>query len=418
MKRLLLLTAVFYAATVQAQDVIVKRDGSTILSKVLEVNQTDIKYKKFSNQKGPTYTINKSEVMTINYESGDKDTFEEAAQPAKQETEGKQQIIEAKPAADNAEIISRYNRTYEHGEAIKDKDKPAKEGLCILGVGENSVLSTEDVEIQFRQEPYEYGLTTMGGKPNYNILWRFFVQVYNKTNNIIYLDLGSTFRVMKNGESKSYYDTSETTINKGSGSGASVNLGAIAGAAGIGGAVGTLTNGVNVGGGNMSSTSKTYSKQRIIAIPPKGSMPIEKYQRVMVKNGGALGSDKFTLISEGEELIYGFADYEMPKIMQGEKYIYKEEESPYRADYTITYSKDSDFKNVYLLKASVYMRELIGTNLPRPYWNWSWWRVNTNKKETVYACYYYIQGYNDYTIIGTFGYSRKAGNRNREEYLE
>lgn len=38
-----------------AQDVIVKRDGSTIISKVLEVNTGDIKYKKFSNQGGPTY---------------------------------------------------------------------------------------------------------------------------------------------------------------------------------------------------------------------------------------------------------------------------------------------------------------------------------------------------------------------------
>ena len=48
---------------VEAQDVIVKRDGSTILAKVLEMNQDNIKYKKFSNQNGPTYTINLSDVM-------------------------------------------------------------------------------------------------------------------------------------------------------------------------------------------------------------------------------------------------------------------------------------------------------------------------------------------------------------------
>ena len=82
MKKLLLLCVACCAATAYAQDVIVKRDGSTIISKVLEVNQTDIKYKKFSNQQGPTYTINKSDVMAINYESGDKDAFEEVAQSA------------------------------------------------------------------------------------------------------------------------------------------------------------------------------------------------------------------------------------------------------------------------------------------------------------------------------------------------
>ena len=50
-----------------AQDVIVKKDGSTILSKVLEVNPADIKYKKFNNPNGPIYTIDKSEIMSINY---------------------------------------------------------------------------------------------------------------------------------------------------------------------------------------------------------------------------------------------------------------------------------------------------------------------------------------------------------------
>ncbi len=49
MKHLFLLIAACIATVAQAQDVIVKCDGSTILTKVLEVNQTDIKYKKFSN---------------------------------------------------------------------------------------------------------------------------------------------------------------------------------------------------------------------------------------------------------------------------------------------------------------------------------------------------------------------------------
>ena len=60
---------------IQAQDVIVKKDGSTILSKVLEVNTADIKYKKFSNLNGPTYTIDKSDILAINYENGEKDDF-------------------------------------------------------------------------------------------------------------------------------------------------------------------------------------------------------------------------------------------------------------------------------------------------------------------------------------------------------
>ena len=74
--RLFMLTAAIMCSLVaNAQDVIVKNDGSTITSKVLEITSTEIKYKKYSNLKGPTYTINKTDVNYINYENGEKENF-------------------------------------------------------------------------------------------------------------------------------------------------------------------------------------------------------------------------------------------------------------------------------------------------------------------------------------------------------
>ena len=61
--------------SVAAQDVILKKDNTTVLSKVLEINSTEIKYKKWSNQDGPTYSINRSEVTRINYQNGEVETF-------------------------------------------------------------------------------------------------------------------------------------------------------------------------------------------------------------------------------------------------------------------------------------------------------------------------------------------------------
>lgn len=58
-----------------AQDVIVKTDRSTVMSKVLEITSTEIKYKKWNNQDGPTYSISRSEVVSINYENGEVETF-------------------------------------------------------------------------------------------------------------------------------------------------------------------------------------------------------------------------------------------------------------------------------------------------------------------------------------------------------
>jgi hypothetical protein len=54
-----------------AQDIIVKKDGSTITSKVEEINNTDIKYKKWNNLDGPLYSISRSEVVVINYQNGE-----------------------------------------------------------------------------------------------------------------------------------------------------------------------------------------------------------------------------------------------------------------------------------------------------------------------------------------------------------
>ncbi len=62
-----------------AQDVIVKKDGSTITSKVTEITESEIKYKKYSNQNGPTYVIGRNEVNYINYENGERETINGSA---------------------------------------------------------------------------------------------------------------------------------------------------------------------------------------------------------------------------------------------------------------------------------------------------------------------------------------------------
>lgn len=76
MKKLVFgLILVLSACCVKAQDVIVKKDNSTILSKVTKVSQTEIEYKKWSNLDGPIYIVPISEVLRINYENGEYDEF-------------------------------------------------------------------------------------------------------------------------------------------------------------------------------------------------------------------------------------------------------------------------------------------------------------------------------------------------------
>ncbi len=62
---------------VMAQDVIVKKDGSTIVCRVEKVSETDVTYKLWSDLKGSSYVMDKSLVSAINYENGKKETFGE-----------------------------------------------------------------------------------------------------------------------------------------------------------------------------------------------------------------------------------------------------------------------------------------------------------------------------------------------------
>lgn len=106
--------------------------------------------------------------------------------------------------------------------------------------------------------------------------------VHNKTNEIMTIDQTQSFFVNTNGQSTSYYDptirtTSVTDLSSSTKSG-SVNLGAIAGALGMGGTLGQLANGINVGGSGttgQSVTNATYiADQPRVSLAPnsKGAM--------------------------------------------------------------------------------------------------------------------------------------------------
>lgn len=87
MRNFILLMMLFASTlSASAQDVIVKKDGSTILSKVIEIGTTEVKYKKWNNPNGPNYTIPLSDIQNINFENGEMETFgnEVVTQPQQQ----------------------------------------------------------------------------------------------------------------------------------------------------------------------------------------------------------------------------------------------------------------------------------------------------------------------------------------------
>ena len=78
MKQLLVLLLLLCSASVSAQDVIVKKDGSMIDCQVVELTESEIVYKKWSDQNGSNYVMERSAASAINYQNGKKVNLSEA----------------------------------------------------------------------------------------------------------------------------------------------------------------------------------------------------------------------------------------------------------------------------------------------------------------------------------------------------
>ena len=83
-KCLLFILAAVMSSAAFAQDMIVLRNDAAdeIAAKVLEIGETQIRYRKFSHPDGPVYTIGKREVFFIRYENGEKELITAYEQPA------------------------------------------------------------------------------------------------------------------------------------------------------------------------------------------------------------------------------------------------------------------------------------------------------------------------------------------------
>ncbi|TAF74589.1 MAG: hypothetical protein EAZ53_08040 [Bacteroidetes bacterium] len=70
----LLITIISISVSI-GQDIILKKTGEEVKAKILEVSPTEVKYKQFDNQSGPTFILYKSDVFMLKYENGTKDVF-------------------------------------------------------------------------------------------------------------------------------------------------------------------------------------------------------------------------------------------------------------------------------------------------------------------------------------------------------
>lgn len=221
----------------------------------------------------------------------------------------------------------------------------------LWGVGEESVLSDENIAI---------GIEAQG-------LAKYNFSVTNKTDHNLYVDLTNSFRINNQGIAAPFFDGSVYSTNTEKGSGGSLNLGAVTGALGMGGALGTLASGMNIGGNSSSSMQVTKTEQPVLVIPPYSKIIMPMVKKAKGKelielpeifhyagsyddllNSAALldydyaWGDRSTEINKSEMKIYSS---QINLYKNGFSEI-KQAESPKTYKYLISYSTNPDFTDV------------------------------------------------------------------------
>ena len=100
MKKLFIVLFIFITAGIFAQDLIILKDGNIIEAKVTEISPTEIRYKRFNHQDGPTIVVPAENILSIRYENGMIDIINAASVPLTETAAPHTEIIQ--PAADIA----------------------------------------------------------------------------------------------------------------------------------------------------------------------------------------------------------------------------------------------------------------------------------------------------------------------------
>ena len=223
-----------------------------------------------------------------------------------------EKMVYVGPDKKNQKVIDRYNRCHYRaslGQTLYRRK--SKDFTAIFGVKPNSLMSNDDIEINFLKKWVD--------NPIYNDKEDrvYFVQIKNKTSDTIYIDRSRCFRTDSDGSKYCYYDSTKC--------------------------------------------ADALSVQRMIAIPPHSKRNLTDYRWVKRKE-----SNYVEIVEYPEEFLWnldaagmyeGYVCYEEVKT-------FTENNSPYYRTFLISYSKQADFATYSLATIHFYIREIIGWRYP------------------------------------------------------
>lgn len=366
-KFLLIVSLLFSPFLLLSQDLVVTQDGSSYNAYNLDIGSNAIFF-TLQQDDNQIKKVPVENVLIIRFADGTTRVF---ADKSKDTGENKNQGVKdiqyeiARPdISANALLLEKY-RTASRVIPQRARNMKADAGILLFVPTNESILCNSDLEVIYESGHYDPAIS--GKKYGSSDLCHTYIEasinlsVKNKTDKTIYLDLSNSF-VLINATAYPYYIPTATSISHGTNGGASVNLGGVTNALGIGGVVGAIASSVNVGGGSSdTNTTVTYS-QRIVAIPPKSAIklreqpifPNEKYDHWgdLVKKSTAWGlvfNKQYCTATVESEL--KFDEYNTPA----------------KWGTYITYGFNEQMTDTASVEASFYLKSIFGHRQYFPY---------------------------------------------------
>lgn len=366
----LFLLMLIFGCRLLAQDRIITKDGNTLDVYNVEVASKFVFYSEQNSADADILKMNKDDILMIRFQDGSRKIFadgeaEESYTEEKQVASSEESIVKdySIPAEENEKLKEKYRVPVEY---VKEpSNKEAKSFYCQFDFCKDAVLADKNMEIELKTIKKEVEKHPM--RVNYLMYGANFalsITLKNKTNQIIYVDLGNSFFIRGN-EASPFYIPSSTSRTDGSGSGVGLNVGSVTNALGVGGVVGTLAQGVTVGGGkSQSSTTVTYS-QRYISIPPMSSVTLDP-QLIYLPGNNLYNLELSRCFDDKNN---GVCVYLKEfGLKRGETLNWDETSSPVKVKSYIKYSLDGEFNDIGNINTSLYVKKMLGVpRLPGGY---------------------------------------------------
>ncbi len=175
------------------------------------------------------------------------------------------------------------------------------------------------------------------------------LSVYNKTDNVLYLDKEVSFAYL-NGIPTCLFTNASYTNSATQNQGTSMNMGGLARALGVKGAAGSIMSGIDVSGGTSQGSSTTYYEQKIVTIAPKSAYIAYQWLNcaiILTQKGVIKGKYIFPYTPE------------KTKFQEGMVFNFSDETSPLHLMGVIRYSEDPEMQNSIQVTVSKYMSDIV-----------------------------------------------------------